>query len=460
MAGDLHVGGRREKLLGSTNAHAGSKSRGRVVRILTRLNVGGPARHVAWLTAGMTGAGFDSVLVAGIVPPGEDDMSYFAAAQGVRPLYLPSLGREISWSDVLSVWKLYRLFRRVQPDVVHTHTAKAGAVGRVAGLLYRWLTPTSLPGRPRRCRFVHTYHGHVFHSYYGPLKTRLFLTIERLLAALATDRIVVVSAQQYREIHETYRVGRAEQFAVVPLGLDLDPFDDRHRRRRVLRDELGARATDVLVGIAGRLTEVKNHRLFVEAAARFKQAYSTAAGPRVRFVIIGDGHLRDALERQARLANLGDDVTFLGLRDDPENFYPGLDVVGLTSHNEGTPLSIIEAMANSRAVISTGAGGVADLLGRVRRDGSGDQDGYQLCRRGVLVAPDDAEAFCRGLVRLVRDPALRRELGGRGRAFVRRHHSKDRLISDVENLYEELLQPRNGTIAGRREIHTTRPTGA
>src|SRR5688500_11127193 len=145
------------------------------------------------------------------------------------------MSREISWNDAVTVWKLFRLFLRERPDIIHTHTAKAGTVGRVAGFLYRWLTPGTLIGKPRACRFVHTYHGHVFHSYYGPKKTKLFLTIERALARLVTDRIIVVSEQQRREINEDFKVGTPEQFAVVPLGLDLSQFSNWQAKRSRLR---------------------------------------------------------------------------------------------------------------------------------------------------------------------------------------------------------------------------------
>src|SRR5678815_4718239 len=168
----------------------------KVIRIIARLNVGGPAKHVAWLTEGLREDGYNTLLVAGKVPEGEEDMGYFAADLGVFPLYIPQMSREISLNDAVTVWKLFRLFLRERPDVVHTHTAKAGTVGRTAGFLYRWLTPGTLIGKPRRCKFVHTYHGHVFHSYYGRRRTQLFLTIERLLAKLVTDRLIVISRQQ------------------------------------------------------------------------------------------------------------------------------------------------------------------------------------------------------------------------------------------------------------------------
>ena len=249
----------------------------KIVRVIARLNVGGPAKHVVWLTEGLSRPQFDCLLIAGTVPPGEDDMGYFATEQGVTPLFISEMSREVSAKDVLAIWKLYRLFKRERPDIVHTHTAKAGTVGRVAGLMYRWLTPQAFLGRPRACRFVHTYHGHIFHSYYGPLKTRLFLLIEKILASLVTDRIVVLSNQQQREINEEFKVGRANQFVVIPLGLDLTAFANWKERGGSFRVELGAAADDILIGIVGRLTEIKNHELFLRAAAEFKGKFLVRA---------------------------------------------------------------------------------------------------------------------------------------------------------------------------------------
>lgn len=412
----------------------------KVVRVIARLNVGGPAKHVVWLTKGLPAPQFESLLIAGTVPPGEEDMGYFATELGIAPAFVPEMSREISLKDAVTVWKLYRLFRRERPDIVHTHTAKAGTVGRLAGILYRWLTPSTLLGRPRPCRFVHTYHGHIFHSYYGPAKTRLFLTIEKMLARLGTDRIVVLSEQQRREINEEFAVGRAQQFSVIPLGLDLGVYAQWQERRETFREELKAEANDILVGIVGRLTEIKNHELFLQAAALFKQDF--AGGParaRVRFVVIGDGHLRHKLEQQAQANGLLDDVTFVGSRRDPENFYPALDVVALTSRNEGTPLTLIEAMANARPVISTAVGGVVDLLGQTLSDGR--EEGFAVCERGVRVRPDDARGFAAGLAHLIADESLRREIGERSLQFVLAHYSKERLLADIKSLYADLLTP-------------------
>jgi len=384
-------------------------------------------------------------------------MSYFATEMGVVPIFVPEMSREISLKDTLTIWKLYKLFRRERPDIVHTHTAKAGTVGRVAGLFYRWLTPRVLIGRPRACRFVHTYHGHIFHSYYGPLKTRTFILIEKTLAKLITDRIVVVSQQQRREINEDFGVGRAEQFSVIPLGLDTSVFADWKERGRLFRDELGVAADDILVGIVGRLTEIKNHELFIRAAARFKEKFlARSSGARVRFIVVGDGALRNTLEQDTTSLGLTEDLIFTGSRRDLENVYPALDIVALTSRNEGTPLTLIEAMANARPVISTAVGGVVDLLGESNsRD---PNEPFKICPRGISVPPDDASAFAAGLARLVVDPLLRRETGERGLQFVASHYSTERLLTDIKSLYADLLKGKGiakQTSGGKPTFRTT-----
>ncbi|MDQ1589942.1 MAG: hypothetical protein QOG71_569 [Pyrinomonadaceae bacterium] len=455
----------------------------KVVRIIARLNVGGPAKHVAWLTAATRRYGIESELIAGTVPPGEDDMSYFASGLGVEPITLDEMSREVSPRDAVAVWKLYRLFRRLRPDIVHTHTAKAGTVGRVAGLLYRWLTPPALVGRPRACRFVHTYHGHIFHSYYGRWKTLFFLTIERVLARTATDRIVAISQQQLREIQGQFGVGHASQFKVIPLGLDLEVFAGWRERRAAAREALGAGEDELLVGIVGRLTEIKNHKLFLDAAARYLKSRADGAkgmtggatgsaaretdgvARRVRFVVIGDGNLRSELEAQAGALGIAERVTFTGTRSDPENFYAALDLVALTSLNEGTPLTLIEAMANARPVVATAVGGVVDLVGQPVKGEAGDHAAYTVCERGVRVPTGDTEAFADALQLLVSDEALRRALGERGHAFVAEHYSKERLVRDVLNLYSELLpSPRVAAVAvskqgGVRAVEPARGKG-
>jgi glycosyltransferase involved in cell wall biosynthesis len=398
----------------------------RVVRIIDRLNVGGPAKHVTWLTAGLDPGRFETTLITGVVPESEGDMSYFARAAGVEPIVIEEMGRELSLGDVVVIFKILRELFRLKPHIVHTHKAKAGAVGRVAATIYKWLTPSALRLRPRELGVVHTYHGHVFHSYYGAAKTRLFIAIERALARFCADRIVAISERQRDEICRSFKVGRFEQFTVIPLGIDFDEIDTRRGR---LRREIGVGADDVLVGVVGRLCEVKNHAMLIESAAKMK-----AAG--TAFVIVGDGHLRAELEAQARAACLDGSVIFTGFRGDAASLYADFDIAALTSLNEGTPLALIEAMGCGCAAASTEVGGVADLMGRRRET----LDGFTVWDHGVTAPSRDVEAFTNGLKYLIERPRLRREMGERGRAFVSSRLSKGRLVGDIENLYRGLIQ--------------------
>jgi glycosyltransferase involved in cell wall biosynthesis len=397
----------------------------RVVRIIDRLNVGGPAKHVTWLTAGLDPGRFETTLITGVVPESEGDMSYFARAAGVEPIVIEEMGRELSLGDVVVIFKILRELFRLKPHIVHTHKAKAGAVGRVAATIYKWLTPSALRLRPRELGVVHTYHGHVFHSYYGAAKTWLFIAIERALARFCADRIVAISERQRDEICRSFKVGRFEQFTVIPLGIDFDEIDSRRGR---LRREIGVGADDVLVGVVGRLCEVKNHAMLIESAAKMK-----AAG--TAFVIVGDGHLRAELEAQARAAGLDGSVIFTGFRGDAASLYADFDIAALTSLNEGTPLALIEAMGCGCAAASTDVGGVADLMGRRRET----LDGFTVWDHGVTAPSRDVEAFTNGLKYLIERPRLRREMGERGRAFVSSRLSKGRLVGDIENLYRGLI---------------------
>lgn len=407
----------------------------KIVRIIARLNVGGPARHVVWLTKELQTDEFSSVLLTGTVPEGEEDMSYFAEEHGVKPIFIEEMSRELSPQDAVSLWKVFRQIKREKPDIIHTHTAKAGTIGRVAGFLYRWLTWKTLIGKPRRVKLVHTYHGHVFHSYYGKLKTRIFLFIEKTLAHFATDKIVVISGQQFNEIHKNFGVGQAKQFEIISLGIDLEPFQNWREKRNNLREEIGANSEEILVGIVGRLTEIKNISLFLKVAKLYKER-ETSDFPRLKFVIIGDGNLRTELQAETETLGIKDVVKFLGNRNDTAVFYAGLDIVGLTSLNEGTPLSLIEAMANEKAVIAAAVGGVVDLLGEVRES----NDAFKVCQRGISVARDDAEVFYQGLIYLAKDKNLRVELGNEGKKYITANYSKERLVRDIMQLYRSLKQ--------------------
>jgi glycosyltransferase involved in cell wall biosynthesis len=399
----------------------------KIVRIIARLNVGGPARHVVWLTKNLQSEDFQSVLLTGTVPDGEEDMNYFAAENGVAPIYIPEMSRELSPKDIISLWKVFRRIYREKPDIIHTHTAKAGTIGRVAGFFYRWLAWKDV-------KMVHTYHGHVFHSYYGRRKTAFFLFIERNLARF-TDKIIAISEQQKAEINEKFKVGRNAQFQVVQLGIDLSPFEDAESKKHVLREEIGALSDEILVGFVGRLTEIKNIPLLLRAAKIYKEQQS-ADLPKLKFLIIGDGHLRAELETEAENLGVKDVVLLLGNRTDADVFYAGLDIVALTSLNEGTPLSLIEAMASGKTFVSTAVGGVVDLLGEMTEE----KENFKICERGIGVASGDAAALFDGLIYLAKDENLRKTLGRRGRGFVQNNYSKERLTEDIINLYRDLIR--------------------
>lgn len=403
----------------------------KVLRIIARLNVGGPARHVVWLTQALQGDGFASKLIAGTVPDGEEDMSYFAEEHGVEPIYIREMSRELSPRDAVSFWKVLRTIYLERPDIIHTHTAKAGTVGRAAAFVYKWLTPGALIARPRRVKVVHTFHGHVFHSYYGKRKTQLFVLIEKVLARLASDKIIVITPQQLQEIHSDVGIGSSEQFEVVPLGIDLSKFKVSGEERAEFRSEFGIADATILIGFVGRLTEIKNIPMLLEAA---KQYFEIEGAPDAKFIIIGDGHLRRELERLA--GRLGDRVIFAGNRDDLGRVYAGLDIVALTSLNEGTPLSVIEAMASSRPVIATTVGGVVDLLGPFETEHAG----FTVHDRGIGVRSKDAAGFAKGLIYLAKNERLRFDLGSKGQRFAADNYGKERLISDIRSLYDRLLE--------------------
>ena len=409
----------------------------RVVRIIARLNVGGPARHVVWLTDGLDESEFETVLVTGRVPEGEKDMVYFADEHGVEPWFVDEMSRELSPKDLIALWKIWRKLVAERPDVIHTHTAKAGTLGRIAAFFYRYFQPRILIGKPRRAKVFHTFHGHIFHNYYGASKTKLFLFIEKVLARFATTKIIVITKQQRREIHEDFGVGSKEQFEVIRLGLDLKRLTADSDKRKQFRDECGVDDETLLVGIVGRLTAIKNHRLFIDAVRRFE---TNSDHPKTKFVVIGDGDLRSELEEYAR----DTEILFIGNRNDPDVFYSGIDVVVLSSKNEGTPLSVIEAMSFGLPWISTEVGGVVDLAGAIsskfKVQGSKsdfDSRGARIHERGILVDSGDGNALCEAIRMIVENPELRTQISETSTQWVERNYSKERLIDDIEDLYRK-----------------------
>jgi glycosyltransferase involved in cell wall biosynthesis len=399
----------------------------KVLRLIARLNTGGPAIHTILLTQGLNGTRFTSRLVTGLVGPGEGDMGYFAASRGVVPIVIPELGRDVSFrNDVRALWKVFRLICREQPDVIHTHTAKAGGVGRVAGCAYNiW---RALTGRPR-AKLIHSFHGHIFHGYFSPWKSRLLVLIEWLLAKV-THRMIAVSEAIRHDLTNVYRVCRPDRVRVVPLGLDIGWVDELPAARGALRREFSIPDERTTVGVIGRLTEIKNHALFLSALRLLRDE-------RVHGLIIGDGELRPSLEDMASALNLGSGVTFTGWQKDVRKIYADVDIVCLTSLNEGTPLALIEGMAAGRPFVATDVGGVRNLM---VGDGQPDPSGFRSFENGILVGPNDASALVAALRWLIVHPDVRRAMGAAGQRSVQARYSHRRLVEDIASLYLELLE--------------------
>lgn len=399
------------------SAHPDVSESIQIIRIITRLNIGGPSIQAVTLSTRLDAVGFRTLLVHGRLGQGEGDMSYLLRPVAPDVVYLPSLVRQVApWRDLGALWHVYRLLRRVRPRIVHTHTAKAGTVGRLASLLYN-LTR----GRSARARLVHTYHGHVLEGYFSRRSAAIFEGVERFLARW-TDALVAISPQIRLELLEEHRIGRPDQFHLVPLGFDLAPFatvDAQARQQARVALNLPAAAT--VVTSVGRLTSIKQPQLFLETARIVKDRYPDAV-----FLVAGDGELRPGLEALADKLGLTDSVRFLGWQRNLPIIYAATDVFLLTSRNEGTPVALIEAMAAGVPGVSTDVGGVRDVI-----------SGPEL---GVLVPSGGAAALAEAVCALLDRPELRRQMGERGRQSVLERYSLDRLADDIAALYRELLR--------------------
>lgn len=379
----------------------------RVCRIIGRLNIGGPAVHAIVLTHGLRARGYETILIAGREGSREGSMRRLAAEKGVEPLLLPELGREVRPAkDLAALLKLARLLRQQRPAIVHTHTAKAGTLGRIAA---------RMAGVPI---VIHTFHGHTFSGYFSPAATRLFLAIERRLASTST-KIVTVSEGQRLELLRL-QIGTPEQVVAIPLGLELDCLLRSEIRRGELRQQLGIPPETALIGVVARLVPIKDIATFLEAASDLRRSR-----PDVQFLIVGDGELRSSLMQQARTLGLERCAHFLGWQRDIAAIYADLDLVTLSSLNEGTPVCLIEAMAAGLPVVATRVGGVPDLI--------------EHGKTGLLVPPKDPKALSMAMKTLLDDPGRRREMGRLGRETVYPKYSDGALLDRIDRLYASLL---------------------
>ena len=384
----------------------------KILRIITRLNVGGPAIHAALLTKELNNGEFESALIYGSTSKGEGNMDYVLEQYGVNSVYIPALAREINpFRDIAAFYRIFRFIKEYRPDIVHTHTAKAGTLGRIAAML---------AGVPVK---VHTFHGNVFHGYFNSVITRFFILIERILAKF-TDAIITIGKAQKYEIAEKYRIANPGKCRVIKLGFELGKFLDSDRKKNVLRKRLNFNDSDILVGTVGRLAAIKNHKMFIDTVDYINKNGTNRLNEKIRYVVIGDGELRNELLEYIKLRKLGEKISLIGWVKDIDEVYASLDIAALTSLNEGTPVSLIEAMASSRPVVSTDVGGVKDAVGEI----------------GLLVKSGDYRAMGDKILELAASAEKREVLGKAGRDFIKERFSKGRLISELKELYNNLIE--------------------
>ncbi len=396
----------------------------RVLHVITRMVKGGAQENTLANAAGLRGDGWESLLAAGHAAGPEGSLEGECESAGVRLVRIPELVRELSpREDLAALRGLEALMRRERPHLVHTHTSKAGILGRVAA---------RRAGVPA---VVHTPHGHVFHGYGGRMKTEVFIRAERVCAPRA-DRLVALTETERRE-HLDLRIGCPDQWRVVHSGIDFRPFEAARGERERVRAELGMPAGAVVLGCVARLVPIKGHVHLVDAFARLARGRQD-----LHLLLVGDGPLREALVRQAREQGLNvveeaprggesradaaaSGVHFVGLRRDVPRLLAAMDLFVLPSLNEGMGRVLVEAMAMELPCVASRVSGIPDVV----------EEG----RTGLLVPPADPEALARALETLLADPGRRRAMGTAGRAKAVPEFGVERMVEKLEALYREVL---------------------
>jgi len=382
----------------------------KVLRIINRFNIGGPTYNATFLTRFLSDD-FETLLVGGLPEEDEKDSLHILEQYNVKPVLMPEMKRLPNWkSDREAYRKIKEIIEEFQPDIVHTHAAKAGALGRRAA---------------KACGvkvIVHTYHGHVFHSYFGTLKTKLYKFIERRLAGYS-DGIIAISPIQKQELTKVHRICKPEKVAVIPLGFDLSVFHEKRiTERSATREKYNLQEDEVAVAIIGRLAPIKNHSLFLDVVELMAKQ-----GTHARFFIVGDGSEREFIEK--RVAELKEmyqsSITLTSWITDIAQFNAGMDVICLTSDNEGTPVSLIEAQASSVPVVSTDVGGVKDIILENET--------------GFVVPKKDAPKLAEKLRILIENKEIREKMSQNGWNFVREQFHYEKLVKSMEDYYRTLL---------------------
>jgi glycosyltransferase involved in cell wall biosynthesis len=395
----------------NTSNRAVEKEKIRILRIINRFNIGGPTYNATFLTRFM-GEQYETMLIGGLPEEGESDSLFILNKYGVEPVLIDELVRN---PDLSSDRKAYKRIKEIisefNPHIVHTHASKAGALGRRAAISCK--VPV----------VVHTFHGHVFHSYFGAAKTLLFKGIERRLAK-NSNAIIAISDKQREELVHEHKISKPEKTKVVNLGFDLDPFNEKRQRlRETKRRELGL-SDEVAIALIGRFAPIKNHEMFFDVV----EEILTKTNKKVKFFVVGDGTEREYIEERTEKINHtnAETVVLTSWIKDIGSFNAAMDIVCMTSLNEGTPVSLIEAQAANIPVISTDVGGVRDVV----IDGE----------TGFIVPSKDVSAFSEKLLNLIEDEKKRLEMSQNGWTFVKDKFHYKTLVKNMEQIYAELLK--------------------
>ncbi len=404
----------------------------KILRIHNRLIVGGPSHNVTLLTAYLSPE-FETKLLVGKKDPAEKDATFIADQLGLVPIEISEMRRSIlPFYDIIAYFRIKKIIREYKPDIVHTHASKSGAIGRLAA---------------RACGVplvVHTFHGHVFHSYFSPFMSRIIVRFERFFAR-RTDAIIAISDSQRHELTEVYKIAPPDKVFTIPLGFNLDKYSvDQDTKKIIFYNKYGFDNSEIIIGIIGRLVPIKNHDMFLEVAAIVKQR----TRQRIRFAIIGDGESRPGIEKKCAELGLSysyyitdpkqkTDILVTSWETEIDQALAGLDIVVLTSNNEGTPVSLIEAQSACKPVVSTNVGGVEDIVIHGET--------------GFITEVGDVQLFADYLVKLIEDPALREKMGKLGYENVVKRYSKQRLINDMRNLYLSFLEKKSKSSLRRQQ---------
>tara|TARA_E500000331_G_scaffold182672_1_gene176015 strand:- start:5104 stop:6291 length:1188 start_codon:yes stop_codon:yes gene_type:complete len=391
----------------------------RVLRIINRLNLGGPTYNVTYLSKFMDDE-YDTLLVAGIKLESEASSEFIINKYEINATYVKHMYREINiFNDIKAYYEIKKIIKEFKPDIVHTHAAKSGALGRLAA--YSEKVPV----------IIHTFHGHVFHSYFSKFKTNLYILIEKFLANKSTC-IIAISNEQKKELSNKFNICSDKKIKVIPLGFDLKKFQEKiSEKRNVFREKYNLNKGELGIGIVGRLTAIKNHTFFLDMIKIVKNK----TNKKLRFFIVGDGEDMSKLKSYCNIHEINftdhndaihdKTLCFTSWIKDIDVVYSGLDIVTLTSLNEGTPVAIIEALAANKPVVCTRVGGIEDVV---------DEN-----KNGFIVDKNDVLAFSNKLLKLIEDNKLRNAFSSCGFNHVQNRYSYLRLVDDMKNLYSKLL---------------------